>query len=344
MKTKFFTILFLSFSLFCFAQEQLKIKKEITAFFAKADKTNLQSVLPFEVDGKVGLIDAVTKKVLLNPIKNFQVFTLFNPVMTGYYKDYEFAINPKNFKITIKKEPESNNDLVPTIAEYKESTTDQDPKMPYESGIKGFTVDENGNLKTYAKIYKVDNFRNLYPFKYKGKYYAIAAIKKNDGKTYFGIIDTEGNTIENFDFVYSTIWFNEFAKNEDDVWFIANADINNSCEVLLENAFYINMEGKQKLKGEIPTFPSSDIFGLNANCSGCIKYSGVLDIEKMEWIIKPQSKIKIRWMDYTSKTVLDIKNPRDKNKAKIYIKVFDDHFTYYMDLDMKNKYLPTKMK
>ncbi len=328
--------------MFSFGQEDLKIKNEIAAFFAKADKKNLQSVLPFEVNNKVGLIDAVTKKVLLNPIKNFQVNTLFNPVMTGYYKDHEFAVDSKNFKITLKKSPTSSPDLVPTMAEPKREKPD--PKISYDTNFKGFSVDEFGNLKTYARIYKGDIFLNLDPFKYKGKYYAIAGKKMADGKTYFGIIDTDGNTQPNFDFVYSQLSFNEFAKSEDDIWFIANASINYSCEVLLESAFFINMEGKEKLRGEMPNYPSSDIFGLNANCSGCIKYSSVLDIEKMDWIIKPQSKIKIRWMDYTSKTVLDIKKASDRNKAKIYIKVFGGGLTYYMDLDLKTKYLPANIK
>jgi len=342
MRLKLYIIIFLSISFVTFGQEDARIKKEIASFFAKADKNNLQSVLSFEINNKVGLIDATTKKVLLKPIKNFQVNTLFNPVMTGYYKDYSFEIDSNNFHITVKKD-ETNTEEHPPIMEVVNSPADPREKMiSKEKDFKGFTMDENGNLKTFSEIYEHDFPSYLYPFKYKGKYYAIAGKKADNNKVYYGIIDTEGNTVPHFDFVHEYLYFNEFAKSEEDMWFIVNSYINNSCETLLEKASFMNMEGKEKLKGEIPTSPTADIFGLDANSSGCLKFTAVLDLQKMEWIVKPQSKIKIRWMDYTSKTVLNTHSISDKNKAVIYVKVIDGDSVYYMDLDLRNKYMPIK--
>lgn len=344
-KLKTFIIAFLIFPLICLSQNSKTIKAEIATLFAKADKKNLQNVLPFEIGDKTGLIDASTKKTILEPTKNLQITNLFSPIMTGRYKDYEFEINPKNFQIKIIKPEQPNNDLVPQIRDISgESSKRNGPEVVYENGFKGFAVNGDGELLRYSNIYvSLYQIPQVTPFKYKGNYYAIAAKKTENNVTKYGIIDTNGNTVPHFDFIYDKIYINSLATNENDTWFIVNADTNNSCEKLLEQSAYMNMNGEVRLKGELADYPATgDYFGLDANMSGCIKFSGVLDVAKMEWIIKPQTKIMIRWLDYTSKEKLDNSKIENRNKAKMYVKVLGNNSIYYMDLDLKNKYIPVK--
>jgi len=61
-KLKIFTLILLTIPFFCFSQNTKAIKQEIANLFAKADKKNLQNVLPFEINEKTGLFDAGTKK------------------------------------------------------------------------------------------------------------------------------------------------------------------------------------------------------------------------------------------------------------------------------------------
>lgn len=325
-----------------FGQESVKIKNEISNLFAKADKKNLQNVLPFEINNRTGLIDAHSKKTILSPIEEFQINVLFNPVMKGYYKGYEFEIDSKDFKITVTKNATDTMDLVPVLDCSPSENSRNNPIVSTENNFKGFSVDEKGNLQNCSDIYKEGSFKDVYPFKYKGKYYAIAKKKMTHGEKRYGIIDTEGNSLPGFDFIHEGISLNELASNDDNAWFIINGQQNYSCDKLLEKSSFMSIKGEEKLKGEFPNYPSADIFGIEANASGCLTFTGVLDVEKMEWIVKPQSKIKIRWMDYTSKVALNIKNTQDKSKAKIYVKVLDDDAIYYMDLDLKNKYFPIK--
>lgn len=344
-KLKFFTLIFFTIPLFCLSQDTNTIKREIANLFAKADKKKLQNVLPFEINDKTGLIDAATKKTILDPTKKLFISTIFNPNMKGSYKGYDFEINQK-FQIKVIKPDEPNQELAPQITEYVGPSSYSRPAVIYKNNYKGFEVNNNGDLESYSNIYVPGNgIPAIRPFKYKGKYYGIAGKKTENNIIKYGIIDTEGNIMPHFDFIYDQIYRNSMANTDDDSWFAVNADQNNSCDKLLEKSFYINMNGEEKIKGELADYPGiGDYFGLDANASGCITFSGVFDVKNIKWIIKPQSKIKIRWLDYTSKEVLDAYNSEDRNKAKIYIKAFDKNSTFYMDLDLKNKYLPTKGK
>jgi len=340
-KLKIFTLILLTIPFFCFSQNTKAIKQEIANLFAKADKKNLQNVLPFEINEKTGLFDAGTKKTILKPTKKFFISSLFNPIMKGSYKGYDFEIT-QNFKITVIKPEEPNMELAPQIKEYR-GPSNGGPAIIYDNDFKGFAVDENGSLLKYSYMYVPGNgVPAVSPFKYKGKYYGVAIKKTENNTLKYGIIDTEGNIMPHFDFIYDLIYNNSMASTEDDVWFAINANSNGSCDKLLEQSYYVNMNGEEKIKGELADYPGiGDHFGLDANTSPCITFSGVFDVKNIKWIIKPQRKIKIRWLDYTSKEVLDSYDSKDRDKAKIYVRVLDGDSIYYMDLDLKNKYFPT---
>jgi hypothetical protein len=344
-KLKIITILFLSISLHSFSQDTKKIKQEITNLFAKADKNNLQNILSFEIKDKTGLFDATTNKTILEANKNLYIGKLFNPNMEGSYKGYDFIITQK-FEITVIKPEEPNPDLVPTITEYKGSTDYEEPVAVNDNDFKGFTVNEHGRLLKYSNTYVRGNgIPAVSPFKYKGKYYGVTGKKTENNAIKYGIIDTDGNTMPHFDFIYDKIYQNYMASTEDDFWFAINAEDSKSCEKLLEQSFYMNMNGEVKIKGELADYPGiGDCFGLDANASNCLTFTGVFDVTNIKWIIKPQTKIKIRWLDYTSKEVLNSNESEGRSKATIYVRIYEDNLTYYMDLDLKNKYLPTKYK
>lgn len=344
---KLIIILFLTLPLSCFSQDAKKIKQEIEHFFDKADKKNLQNILPFEPGfNKTGLIEITTKKIILKPTEGLQIYNLFNPIMKGYYKGYSFEVNADNFEIKVIDPKKNSNEQTLTMEEASnEVYIPKIEKIPFEKGFKGFSVNDKGKLTSCSSLYFIYNGPpEIRPFKYKGVYYAVAGKKDANNKIIFGIIDTQGNANPHFNFTHNAIWENELATKLDEAWFVVNAHPNYDCKKLLEDAVFINMEGEMKLKGELANSPysSSDLFGLNLNFSGCITYSGILDIKKMEWIIKPQEKFKIRWMEYTSKTELDKENIKDKSKATIYLKILDGDAIYFMDFDSKNKYFPGK--
>jgi hypothetical protein len=338
MRIQLYAIILL-LPIFSFGQEDVKIKKEITSFFAKADKKHLQDVLFFEINNKTGLIDARTNKVILSGNKELHITSLFNPKMTGYYKRYTFEID-QDFNIEVAKFPEENEIGGLLVEEAPVGYIEK--KIAIEDSFKGFSVDERGNLKTWSNIYSDGRSKYVYPFKYKGKYYAVAIKEMPDKQRKYGVIDTEGNSLPGFDFIHESITRNGFATNEDDVWFIINGDQNYSCEKLLEKAFFKNINGAEKLKGELANFPTGNFFGLGANVTGCLTFSGVLDVLKMEWIVKPQTIHPITTLDYTSKILLDVNNVLERPQATIYAQIFDGHSTYYMDLNLKNKYIPSK--
>jgi hypothetical protein len=307
------------------------IKKEISSLFIKADKKNLQNILTYKIGNKTGFIDAKTKKQILTPTDKLSDVTLFNPIMRGVYKKiYNFEVDASNFKINIAQEPMSGTST-------QEGMERKEPKVEIissASGFKGFTVNGNGELKSYSDLYYINVYHtlNVKPFKYKGKYYAIV-IGKNKETECYGVIDTAGNLLPNFSFTYKMIVINHAASNEDSIWFAAQ-----SIESLKWS--FVSFNGAEKLKNELSSYPfmTRNIFGLNWNMSDDEMVCGILDIEKMEWILKPPVKFNVIDFDFTSKTSLDTKDIKNRNQANLYLKVKEKNKEYYIDLTL-NKYI-----
>ena len=71
------------------------------------------------------------------------------------------------------------------------------------------------------------------------------------------------------------------------------------------------------------------------------KEMGVIDLKTMEWIIKPQKKWILEKFRHTLKEKIDTENIENRNKAKLYIYVWENGYNYFIDLSEK-KYIPSK--
>jgi hypothetical protein len=308
------------------------IKTEVTNLFKNADKLKLQNVLPFKVNNKTGLVDAQSKKIILNPTEDLTDVTLFNPTMKGLYKkQYFFEIFSDKFGVEIS---ETLNPEPPDIDALNDAKKPKVEVISSKTGYKGFNIDEKGNLISYSDLYIAQyNFIHVQPFLFKGKFYAIATIKTGPDEYFDGIIDTAGNPLPHFNFQHKCIC--KIKEGDDDIWFSVD-----NCREL--KGSLISFNGKNKLKGELvgwAVYPTLDIFKYNVNYSRYGKVSGILDVDALEWIVKPQGNLKILRLDYTSENTLDVRKLEERKNAKIYFWVEDGNKAYYVDFKMK-KYFP----
>ncbi|MDR2868193.1 MAG: hypothetical protein LBV46_01475 [Bacteroidales bacterium] len=324
---KFLTVIvFFSCSLSAFPQDaEDKIKPEIAALFDKADKNNLQNVLPYQIGGQTGLIDAKTKKVILKPTDKLRISNLFHPDMEGSYETTEgyqqFIINGTNFAVE-NYDPEI--DIISQHSEIK--------KIPSSDGYNGFSVNKWGLMESLSDLYEVESDWSHHPVvKYHDAYYAIV---KKDG--YYGVIDMLGNPLPHFNFAHKKITKVDTLRDDDDVWFITDGVDG------LKGSF-VSFKGEVKLKDELLSVPKSHNFGQLFEITYCAssdsELMGVLDVRNLEWIIKPQSNYKFTEITYTSKKKVNTSTARERDKVTIYLWVKDGEKKYLVDLDMQ-KYIP----
>jgi hypothetical protein len=336
-KIKIILFFFLTIPNLLLAQDDaeiVKIKMEIADLFQKADKSNLQNVLTYKVNGKIGFVDAATNKKLLSPTSNLQDVTLFKPNMKGLYKKtYNFEISGDTFDITVEKV--ATGDLFPTIMEMpRERNTIE--VIDSKTGYKGFTVDANGKLASYSDLYFAQSIHefNVQPFLFEGKYYAIATKKTGPDEYFDGIIDTDGVPLPQFNFIHKCLSL--INREDSDIWFTEGI-----CRGL--KGSFISFKGKVKFKDELvgSVNTNMNIFKYNPNISNEWKVIGIFDVYKLEWIMKPQSVIHLLSLDYSSKKELDESKAEERPNANVYFLVEDGKKEYYMDFQMK-KYLPLK--
>lgn len=330
-KIRILFFFFLAFSNLLSAQDDaeiVKVKKEIAALFQKADKSNLQNVLTYKINGKIGFVDAATNKNILNPTSNLQDVILFKPNMKGVYKKiYNFEISGDTFDINVEKI--ATDDLFPTIRGMQ-SERETIEVVDSKGGYKGFTVDADGKLTSYSDLY----YDKVSPFLFEGKYYAIATKQTGPDEYFGGIIDTDGVPLPHFNFVHKCL--TTIKREEDDIWFSEGV-----CRGL--KGSFISFKGKIKFKDELvgSTNYSNNIFKYNHNHSDDWEVNGVLDVYNLDWIMKPQTAIKILGLDYSSKKKLDEYKFEERQNANVYFLVEDGKKEYFMDFQMK-KYLPLK--
>jgi len=336
LKTNILLVPLLLFSFVTYAQKEKnteQVKKEIILLFAKADKKNLQNILPYKIGNRIGFVDAKTKRKLLDPTDKLSDISLFNPKMKGVYMDqYKFEVDARNFNVEVTKIEPSGFDISCT-----DIKVDKIKLISSKDGYKGFKVDNNGKLTAYSDLYNVEecDWLNVTPFKFQGKYYAIARKKTGVGN-YSGIIDSVGNPLPHFNFIHKGIILIDEAGNDEDIWFFTGVfrDMNGS---------FLSFNGKEKFKNKLLSYPrsGSDIFGYNINSSEDGLTSGVLDIAKIQWVIKPQTKLKIIGLSYSSLEDLYIIDHKNRTKATIYYKVEENGKEYYIDQNLQ-KCLPNK--
>jgi len=194
------------------------------------------------------------------------------------------------------------------------------------NGFKGFRMDENKRIIQFSDIYNRNQpeFFNIDgPILINGKYYAVA--EKGDGA---GIIDEEGNPLAGFDFIYKELVWNRTASGRDSWFYFMDKD---------GKTGFINDKGQKKLEGELIEYPfhSNNMFGYGIQ-QGKDSY-GVIDLLKMQWVIKPQP-LYIQRADGTSKAGCKKYADRREDMIDVYFLVNDkgaDPAEYYIDRNMK---------
>lgn len=311
--------------------EKRAIELEIKGIFESLKVTTLQEAIPYKIKGKIGFVNAKTKKRILKPTENFKEVSLANPHISGIYKEYRFKINSKNFEVYVLERIEPREDRL-GMAEGPE----RDPIQVISSkdGYKGFKVNNNGILTAYSDLYyaqSVHNF-NVQPFLFEGKRYAIATKQTGPDEYFSGIIDEDGNTLPHFNFNVKCL--TKVKVEPDDIWFSIGL-----CRAW--KGSLVSFKGKIKFKDELLSSlnTNANIFKYNHNHDDKRKTHGIFDVENLEWVLKPQTKWNIKQLGYTSNEYLNTDLATERPKATIYFLVEEGKKEYYMDFN-HNKYLP----
>jgi hypothetical protein len=205
-----------------------------------------------------------------------------------------------------------------------------DQELPHQlsgaDGFKGFKMDENKRIIQFSDIYnRVEpQFFNIDgPILIDGKYYAVA--EKGEAS---GVIDEEGNPLPGFDFVHKQLVWNRAASGRD-TWFYYEDNEGNKG--------FINHKRQTKLAGELLAyvFQGGNMFDYGIQ-EGKDSF-GVVDIQKMEWVIKPQ-RLYIRGADGTTKAACKKYTGEREDMIDVYFMVYDkgaDPEEYYIDRNMK---------
>jgi len=241
-------------------------------------------------------------KILTKPLDNNVSSLLFNPNVYTLYKDCEITIKGGDYSFVAKpivyvSPPDGASLFLKT---------------------KGFEVDTVKNrITAIAPKYDV-NFLYTF-FKYQGKYYAIVKLKSTRK---YGIIDQEENILPNFDFKYEYLEFNRYYKYKNQLWFYFYDDNDNSG--------FKNVKGKVKFYNQLL---SSPYYGYEQYClQGNEKQSGIFDLKKLKWIIKPQSEVNLLYMTHAG---------LDPEKQTVYIITKKGEDEYLIDLRGR-EYKPKK--
>lgn len=327
MKHPFLTI-FLLISKLSFSQTSDSASDatimHLTKTFSKIS-TKYSDLVPYFSNEKWGYIDRITKKVIISPL--FHDANFFNPDIRTYYNDEIVTISSSGL-VSIERQNETGN--------YIENVgPDIDNKVrKSNNGFKGFVVSKTGELIAYSDLYWYNRQGipgwNIQIFKYQGTYYGI--VKNLNGKA--GIIDSSGTPLKNFEFNYFEIIPNRNTRDTLNAWFFVRKKDS-------DNYSLINTKGEMKLKNELFFYPlsSEEIFGYTPYRKG--DTAAIFDRYDMKWVIKPQTKIKIDEIDFSSKTFLNRDIPKNRSQATIFYLVNDGNIRYFMDLK-GNKYLPKK--
>ena len=332
MKNKLFLICLLIYSNFSIAQENIidesKVQSILEKDFNKLQNIDIKYLIPYYENKKCGLIDR-NKKVIL-PAKYYSL-KLAKPNISGYFnKRFAFTYLVKTGEIKVRDTRNPKEDLSGSPSSPEVAFEPETPRrISSSNGFKGFQMDEQNQLIAYSDIYNsssVPTFNVSIPFSIDDKFYAVA--RKKIG---CGIIDEEGNTLEGFDFNYKILVpLAKYRSYRDSVmWFYFEDNEGNTG--------FINKSGEQKMYKELLRYPltSHNYFGYNIQASrGEHEMFGVLDLVKLEWLIKPQSQ-KIMKIDYAT-------DLEDVDKFSIDARNQVILFYYNYDRKTKDKYYLSK--
>lgn len=303
------------------------IEKNLKKYFSKVKSTEFVNLVPFFDKEKWGYLNKNSKRKIVPAIfSDLSSVNFFNPDMYISYKDAEIEVK-------------SSGEIIVTQTKYvnemvmeKSYDTNHTKVRTSKDGFKGFTLSENGELLEYSDLYEYNKQGipgwNIQIFEYKKQHYGIVS----DLNEEYGIIDSVGSPMKGFEFNYNKILINRKTADTSNVWFFIKKNKNDKKYSL------INTNGVMKCENELFAYPlsASKIFGITAFHDNTI--SGIFDSYNMKWIVKPQAKINIGELFYSSKEMLNTDDEMQRDKANIYYLVTEKKIKYFADLS-GNKYI-----
>lgn len=350
--------LFIALPTTFFAQEKSCEERATSLLVEKIKTYKSTDLIPYysEKDDKWGLFHKITKKKVTEPVLHDSYF--FTPNLNFYYSlstssnDYEDGCHGK---ITGSNEGYAiiSTETSPRTLEMMQAPYNQEKisnKHRVKENVAGFEVDANGNVSNFnPKFYDAtqDNHVLFNVFNFQNKYYAVAK-KVTNGKTYFSIINQQGEAfphLENLEFFPDR---KQIYSKDKDVWFLIQP---------AENQYnFVSLLKGKKLK---ETFNESYNWRHNQqNFAYAIMKTndefGLLDLVSMKWKIKPSKKNDFGYLKFSCSEPLAINYEKDEfsyreniviptemileNRKKAFIYIENDNRNYY-DLKL-NLYKP----
>lgn len=303
-------------------------EKQIQQLFSKVPKNKFADLVPFEENGKWGYVDRTSLKRLVEPVFHGPAF--FHPAIRIYFMGEMVNISSSG-EVKIER-PLPDEARMSYMDQAAPAGQGYDAKVrPSSDGFKGFTVSSTGELLTYSDLYWYNKQGipgwNIQLFKYKGAYYGI--VKNLRGAA--GIIDQQGNPLHGFDFNYHEILENRDTRDTSSFWVFVKKKPGDYYSL-------INMEGKIILPNEIISYPllSNELAGYTPYIQN--DTSALFDRHEMKWIVKPQTRVRIEAVDFSSRTQLSNEIRQLRREAFIYYKVREGDRSYWVDMKGR-KYL-----
>jgi hypothetical protein len=289
----------------------------IAKMFSKIGIVDPAHLIPFQKDGLWGYLDKTTRAVLVKPA--FRELGFMNGCALLYYRDRcGIRISPKGEVLEVIYPNHDNYELIGI-----DHSDEMAPKsVGSADGFKGFKLDSENQITVFSDIYNrfQPSFFNVEgPFMINGRYYIIAHQQERSG-----VIDQEGNPLRHFNFVHKKLTWNRWSVAELKWFYFTDDDDKNG---------FISESGEIRLYDEMIDYPFNSTDRFNFNIQRGRETSGILDYEKMEWLIKPQPlKITAIYATHTAGCKEDTNN-RSK-LVELYFFVQEGNAGYYIDKNL----------
>ena len=313
--------------------------RTIKADFADFTAEEIYNLMPFMKKGKTkednrfGFYDIRDGQIKIEAKYNDRNYFFYEP----FHPFTIIALPGHPIKVEVSKAGKGVD-----VSPYEEAETPYDRDCPVSANIKGFTLDKEGEVESISnKYYTIVSDRPVFGcpwygdhFSLKKKYYLIVRLKNRS----YGIIDTKGKVLKGFDFIYEHISFIEGASTADEAWFLVSKKENGTRQ-----RFFVSSKGEVRKPDNIENLSANyGLFGYAVVSTPDEKW-GLFDIPNLRWITAPQQNLRMLNMTFSAKEELDTKDAKNREKAKVYIYVYDheSYEHYYIDVDGK-KYRPNE--
>ncbi|MFN7117565.1 MAG: tetratricopeptide repeat protein [Saprospiraceae bacterium] len=300
----------------------------LTEAFKKIKGIPLVELVPFKKDGKWGYIHKKSKKIIVEA--SYKAVEFGGTCLKIELTDNNFFNVDKDGNISVFRRPANYQAIDPPAPPFPMVGN---AKVDTSANFKGFRVNKFNRISHVSSIYdktewdflddsapSAPEIEILGPFKIGGKWHAV--VQKNDK---WGVIDEAGNIFEKVRFEFEELIPVTDYVGEDYWFYFADS---------LGNRGFINSLGKVKFYKEFDEYPftTNNEMGL-AILRKKNQENSVIDLTKMEWVIKPTKSLIVN-IDYTYNG--DCNNIPYEHRDKVI-----DFYFLIKDKDQEEYYIGT---